>query len=845
MLKITKRAAVLLLCLAMILPMVACDSDVTVAPGKGNIADYGTVWSAPSTVKIDQKDVDYTPKGNAELIFNTVKNEYESHQLLITATTDVGSYYLESVDLKSGDNVLSKDNITVYMERYVKVSDYLGYGTYIHPDALIPIDAAMAAGELTIQNGDNAAFWVTVHVPAETPAGVYEGTFKLSVENASMDIPVQVTVNDYTLSDITNGRTLFSWRYDRIGPGELDSSVEMMETYYEFFLDYGISLQSLPLESQTHEEIVDTLTKYYDRLTSYTIQNKPGEVPGGGTIAEATKEMIYAIASISSPEKNYFDKAMLYVVDEPKLTQADSRTYVLSMIGHINNMLQSCVDTIAADTTGKYDSFKSIEGWENSILDIPNIMPMTADVGDFLLNNSEDEEVKKIMAELNTICPTFDVYSDQVADKLIALCKENGIENIWWYGCVGPTKPYGNYHIGDTSLLSARTYSWVQAKYGIEGNLYWDAAAYTEENPIYYNQYVNMYETPFRGTHANFPAGDGCLTYPGAAYGVYGPLPSMRLMSIRDGMEELEMLLALEKQYEGLESTYGEEFDAHSSITSIVNAVSYNGSALYADGENGLNFNQLRGSLINSLVWNEMGIGFALAEIGVEGETADITYYVAENCKVTIDGEVQTPVSGCKYEYTLDLTQNTDLNMEIETAGSKKFKVSRFISKPTVILQSFEDEAVLAGMTVTEGGAVALAETEGYTTTGKSAHVQVVGKVTGDILVDAGFVPAFTIHTSALDKIDNLSEVNLINLDVYNPGEDIKFAVKICAGNNYVNAGSFTVENGKNTITIPINTLNFTALAQADRIVFEFTNTSDGETPNAYEFYLDNMVSAE
>lgn len=845
MLKITKSAVVMLLCLAMILPMVACDSDITVNIGAGKIADYGTVWSAPSTVKIDQKDTDYTPKGNAELIFNTVKNEYESHQLLITATADVGSYYLESADLKSGDNVFSKDNITVYMERYVKVSDYLGYGTYSHPDALIPIDVAMAAGELTIKNGDNAAFWVTVHVPAETPAGVYEGTFKLSMENASMDIPVQVTVNDYTLSDITNGRTLFSWRYDRIGAGELDSSIAMMETYYEFFLDYGISLQSLPLESQTHEEIVDTLTTYYDRLTSYTIQNKPGEVPGGGTVAEATKEMIYAVASISSPEKNYFEKAMLYVVDEPKLTQADSRSYVLSMIGHINNMLQSCVDTIAADTTGKYDRFKSIEGWENSILDIPNIMPMTADVGDYLLSNAESEEVKAIMAELNTICPTFDVYSDQVAEKLIALCKENGIENIWWYGCVGPTKPYGNYHIGDTSLLSARTYSWVQAKYGIEGNLYWDAAAYTEENPIYYNQYVNMYETPFRGTHGNFPAGDGCLTYPGAAYGVYGPLPSMRLMSIRDGMEELEMLLALEKQYEGLEDTYGDEFDAHSSIVGIVNTVSYNGSKLYTEGENGLHFDQLRASLIDSLVWNEMGIGFALAEIGVEGDTANLTYYVAKNCKVTIDGEVQTPVSGCKYEYTMDLTQNTDLNMEIETTGNKKFKVSRFISKPTVILQSFENEVALANMTVTEGGAVALVETEGYTTTGKSAHVQVVGKVTGDMLIDASYVPAFTIKTSALEKIENLTEVKMINLDVYNPGEDFRFTVKIYSGSNYVNAGSFTIENGKNTITVPVNSLNFTALAQADRIVFEFANTSDGENANAYEFYLDNMISAE
>ena len=844
MLKITKRAAVLLLCLAMILPMAACDSNATVNAGKGKIADYGTVWSAPSTVKIDQKDTDYTPKGNAELVFNTVKNEYESHQLLITATADVGSYYLESADLSSGDNILTKDHFTVYMEKYVKIAE-AAYGQYIHPDALIPIDAAMTAGELTIANGDNAAFWVTVHIPAETPAGVYEGTFKLSVENAAMDIPVRVTVNDYTLSDITSGRTLFSWRYDRVGAGELDSSIEMMETYYEFFLDYGISLQSLPLESQTHEEIVDTLTQYYDRLTSYTIQNKPGEVPGGGALAPATKEMIYSIASISSPELNYFDKAMLYLVDEPYLPDASKRQYTIHMIGEVDKMLQSCVDTIAADTTGKYDTFKTIENWEESILEIPNIMPLVYESASYLIQFSDTEDAQTILKSLNTVCPIFDIYNDQLAEKLLKLCEEYGIENIWWYGCVGPKAPYGNYHIGDDNLLGARTYSWVQAKYGIEGNLYWDAAAYTDENPVYYNQYINVYEQPFRGTHANFPAGDGCLAYPGAAYGVYGPLPSVRLMAIRDGMEELEMLLALEKQYEGLEGTYGEEFDAHSSITSIVNAVSFNGSALYADGENGLNFDQIRGSLIDSLVWNEMGIGFALAEIGVEGETANITYYVADNCKVAIDGAVQTPVSGCRYEYTLNLTQNTDLNMEIEVAGGKKFKVSRFISKPTVILQSFEDETVLANMTVTEGGSVVLTESEGYTTTGKSAYVQLVGKVTGDMLVDAGYVPALTLNTSALEGIQDLTDVKLINLDVYNPGEAFKFTVKICAGSNYVNAGSFTIENGKNTITIPVSSLSFSAMAQADRIVFEFANTSDGETANAYEFYFDNMISAE
>ena len=44
-----------------------------------------------------------------------------------------------------------------------------------------------------------------------------------------------------------------------------------------------------------------------------------------------------------------------------------------------------------------------------------------------------------------------------------------------------------------------------------------------------------------------------------------------------------EMLLALEKQYETMEAMYGSEFNAHDSIASLVNMVSYNGSALYAD----------------------------------------------------------------------------------------------------------------------------------------------------------------------------------------------------------------------------------------------------------------------
>ena len=840
-----KRTAVLAMCLVMLLQLAACGEDVSSGKpaGSGNIADYGTVWSAPSTVKIDRNDVAYENKGEAKLTFNTVKNEYESHQLLISATQDVNAYYLEKSDLKCGDNVLSKENITVYNEKYVQVSE-AAYGSFYHPDALIPIDAAMTYGELKIAANQNAALWVTVYVPAETPAGVYEGSFKLSVENGTMDIPVQVTVNDYTMPETTSGQTLFSWRYNRVAPGELDGSIEMMETYYDFFLDYRVSLQSLPLESQTSEEIIDTLVKYYDRLTTYTIQPEPGTVPGGGTIAEKSKEMIYAIASISSPEKNYFEKAMLYVVDEPVLSDASKREYTLSMIGHVNNMLQSCVDTIEADTTGIFDSFKQVENWQASILNIPNIIPMTADAGDWLLKNANTEVGAQVIDALNTICPTFDVFSDQYADKLITLCEEKGIENIWWYGCTGPRAPYGNYHIGDPNLLAARTYSWVQAKYGIEGNLYWDAAAYTDENPLYPDQYINVYEQPFRRTDSSWPAGDGFLAYPGAAYGVYGPLPSMRLMSLRDGMEELEMLLELEKQYEGLEAQYGDEFSAQSCITSLVDMVSYNGSALYADGESGLDFDQLRASVINSLVWNEQGIGFVLESVSVEGSVANISYYVAEGCSIYIDGQLQEPVSGCRYEYELDLEESDSLNVEIETADKVRYKVKRFISHPTTILQNFNDDSVLSHITVTEGGNAKLSEQ--YATEGSSAYIQVVGKITGNDLVDAAYVPSFSLNTAALNEISSLADVGNMTMDIYNSKEEaFKVTVKIYSGTSYISAGEFTLDSGENTLTLSISNLKFSSLSSADRIVFEFANSTDGVTANEYDIYLDNMIAKQ
>ena len=741
--------------------------------------------------------------------------------------------------MKCGEEVLSKDSFTVYHEKYASFTETY-YGNYSLADALIPIDAAKEHGELTIAKDKNAAFWVTVHVPSDTPTGTYEGNFKLTVNNAEMNIPVQVKVNNFTLPETTTGKTLFSWRYDRVGAGELDSSIEMMEYYYEFFLDYRISLQSLPVESITADEIITVLNKYYDTLTTYTILAEPGKL--GGELLnyqDNAEEMILAIASISSKEKNYFDKAMLYVVDEPGLDEDEKYANTVSMIKGVNTFLDKCVQKITDDKTGRYDNFKAIKGWQESITDIPFIMPTIVKPTEWLIQNKDTERGREFLSLINTLCPTFDAWTEENTQAILDICEEFDIENLWWYGAWMPIAPSGNYHIGDKNLLDARTYSWVQIKHGIQGNLYWDAAAYTTEKPNW-DQYTNVYENPWR--IEGLTAGDGFLAYPGEPYGVYGAIPSVRLMSIRDGMEELEMLYALKEQYQELEADYGKDFDASEYVNSYVDKVYYDGHYFRADGEDGLDFDQLRGDLIDCLAWNNMGIGFALKESAIANNIANLSFYLSEGCKAYIDGQLQQPVAGCRYEYQLNLEDNTNLEMQIVTEDGETYEFSRFIANPALMLQSFEDSSVLENITVSEGGNAQIAETTQYSTDGTSLYAQVSGKITGDVFVDATYVPYVSIDVGVLENISKLTDVSGLDVNIYNPGDNYVVTVKIFSENTYVKVGEYTISKGANTISMYPNQLDFKGIDKADRIVFEFANSTDGTTPNKYEFYIDNVV---
>ena len=126
---------------------------------------YGEVWSAPSTVKVDEYDIGYASKGEAALKFQMVRNEYESRQLIISASKDVDRFELKSADLKKDKDTLSADNIEVYVEKYVFYDDFNGKGNV--PDPLIPMATANEYGENQIYFDKKLLFKIVIYIKSK------------------------------------------------------------------------------------------------------------------------------------------------------------------------------------------------------------------------------------------------------------------------------------------------------------------------------------------------------------------------------------------------------------------------------------------------------------------------------------------------------------------------------------------------------------------------------------------------------------------------------------------------------------------------------------------------------
>ena len=203
------------------------------------------------------------------LTINAFKNETEAAQIQIVTKANLGEYKLIFADLRSGNNVLAKDNFSAYHLLYTNVVrnaagavNPTGLGEY--PDAMLPMDVALANRAATISAGKNQGVWVSLSVPASQPAGVYTGTFRLQLGASVYEVPVKVTVYDYAVDEEIHMKTAFSLSY---------TNINNLETPYEYDENGNLIVNSSGNKNNTvSQEVIDAYIEYF---TSHKLSTSP------------------------------------------------------------------------------------------------------------------------------------------------------------------------------------------------------------------------------------------------------------------------------------------------------------------------------------------------------------------------------------------------------------------------------------------------------------------------------------------------------------------------------------------------------------------------------------------
>lgn len=546
---------------------VACHKEKPETPAEPSITTVGDIvelWSAPNNVKVTKTDA---ADDELDLRVEMAANEYEGVQLIMTAKKPVESYTVSVSDLTmTGDasKKIDKSNISVFNQHYIQTTEpsgeYVEPGWY--PDALVPYDLAVEAGENTISLLDNQGLWFTIYAPKGTAAGTYTGTVTLTVNGKTENIPLTAEVWDFELSDENELKTLFTiWTHPMPVPFledgfglEPKSDIELYRSFYDFLLEYRINSTFLPnysyeyyytdltdkdKEAALKEQMMEDIIRATDdiRVNSYTIPIHITEMRV--TESRFLRVMRDIAERAIEEEKNLFEKAQFYVaeVDEPGSEAAQQNVVA------INKQIYDLKRVLANDTTlfpDGDDSEGIVREIRDSLLGIYNVV--TKEIVP-ILDLSEEQ------GGVTCWCPQIQHFQNNIEEYQAR--QENGA-HVWYYTCESPDVPYPTYHIDDPNLMGGRLTKWMAYEYGWEGELYWgvniwkklSGTAYVDKDP---------WVDPLTYTGCN---GDGALTYPGAKYGYKGAIPTVKLEAHRDGMEDYAYLKLLESGLAAANAVY-------------------------------------------------------------------------------------------------------------------------------------------------------------------------------------------------------------------------------------------------------------------------------------------------
>lgn len=470
----------------------------TVTLGQTDALSYG-FYEATRKVMEDE-----ALEGQDGCCLQLARSEAEGCQLVFAPGKAglTGGYTISWTDFAHEDGHTLRTE--VFEERYIpcESNEYSG----VYPDALVPVERGHT---FSFTGTENHPYYIKVWADADAPAGEY--TARMTVTDPagnSVVIPVTARVWDFSLPDAPACTTAFGLQRQYIAEmhGAEPWSEEdqpLYNAYYEFLLDHNISAYDLPYD------IMDERAEAYmsdPRVTSFCLPYLESW-QYGEEADELTKA--YYDRVLSNPE--WAEKAYYYVVDEPYTAEA----YEI-YLETVERLEKLCPGYHMVMPTG------SAEFEEDG--EIYNAVLMHAQGADIF-------------------CPLSPLLEDEMLREDVEIYLPDG--RLWWYVCCGPGEDYCNLFI-NMEGIRARLLLWQQKAYNVKGLLYWSTSFWVEGNPWDNGWTYRGSEEP-DWSFEEF--GDGSLLYPGSEVGVDGPVASLRLEILSDGIDDFDLLTLAEEYF--------------------------------------------------------------------------------------------------------------------------------------------------------------------------------------------------------------------------------------------------------------------------------------------------------
>ena len=485
-----------------------------------------------------------TPAGSKKTAeIAAARNEVESFQVIVSST----GAKLESVrafvsDLSdaAGHRIASRD-IKLYREEYVYLRNPSPYSTESPgwwPDPLVPFvdpydskpvstmrlnreeshgtmsyrlsGARFAGNGFMVWPERNQPLCIEVAVSANQTAGEYRGKVSVQVADAeTVEIPVKLTVWDFTLPDglplITQFGNLDGVSAKHGLPLGSPPALEIQERYAAALEEHRIAapIPSALLPAVRPNGSIET-KRTHDALKQYLTRHRTGPFriptfPGTESSARGKKTLVrYLREFFAYLKANRWEQGAYYFpVSEPNSKEAYDRVRALSQVVHEAEpeIRFLCTEQPYTQDTAWGDLHGAVDIW----------------------------------------CPLFTFFDEGSAGR----ARERG-EALWIYTALCQKAPpyHPNFatvsgHAGmwweiDFPLLNYRLPLWLSWRHKLGGLLYWSAVHWSDPDR-------DVWTDPgFRNRYN----GEGYLLYPGTEAGIAGPVASLRLKALRDGLED-------------------------------------------------------------------------------------------------------------------------------------------------------------------------------------------------------------------------------------------------------------------------------------------------------------------